>query len=140
MKKRFNFIQISGIVMVVAFIGMLTFNSCNKDEDNQTQGFEVEKIAITPKTANMAVGAQEDFSANVITTAGDTLNFKDLDVESRWWSSDTTVFTVQENGTATGKNKGDAYCIIEATIALKSAQLKALRFYTGRDSAFVTIF
>lgn len=139
MKKRFNFIQAFVKTMAFAFVVMLTLSSCNKEDNGETNSTEIEKIAITPKDASMAVGEQEDFSAYALTTDGDTLYFNDLDVDSHWWSSDTTVFQVQENGLATGKNTGDAWCILEATVTLKSAQLKALRFYTGRDSAFVSI-
>ena len=126
--------------MVFVFAGVVALSSCDKDDDSDTNGMEIEKIAITPEDASMAVGEQEDFSAYALTTSGEKLYFNELDMESRWWSSDTTVFTVQENGVATGKNQGAAYCIVEATVTLKSGQLKALRFYTGRDSAFVSIF
>ncbi len=140
MKKRFNSMQRALKITAFVFAGVVALSSCNKDDDSDTNGMEIEKIAITPEDASMAVGEQEDFSAYALTTAGDTLYFDDLDVDSRWWSSDTTVFTVQENGVATGKNAGEAYCIIEATVTVEASQLKALRFYTGRDSAFVTIF
>lgn len=139
-KKEFSIIQITKVFIVVGFISALSITGCNKDDDNEPSITEIDKVGILPENASLSVGEQEDFSAYALTKSGDTIHFEDLDVDSRWWSSDTTVFTVQENGIATGKNKGDAYCIIEATITLEASQLKALRFFTGRDSAFVSIF
>ena len=140
MKTRFNSILLTRIIMVFGFAGMIVLNSCNKDEDSESADIQIEKIAIMPEDASMAIGKQENFSAYALTTTGDTLYFNDLDVNSHWWSSDTTVFTVKENGVATGKKKGNAFCKLEATITYDSSKLKRIRFYTGRDSAFVSIF
>jgi hypothetical protein len=140
MNRKFKSMQSALKISVLVFAGLATLISCYKEDDNATNDVEIEKIAITPEDASMAVGEQEDFSAYALTTKGEKLYFDELDVESHWWSSDTDVFEVQENGVATGKSKGDAYCILEATIHLKSGQLKAPRLYTGRDSAFVSIF
>lgn len=140
MKRRFKRMQRALLISVLVFAGLVTPGSCDKEDDSDTNGVEIEKIAIIPEDAAMAIGEQEDFSAYALTTSGEKLYFDELDVESHWWSSDTTVFTVQTNGVATGKKQGEAYCILEATVSLKSGQLKALRRFTGRDSAFVAIF
>lgn len=140
MKRKINRTQISAKVMLTGLVVLLALIGCNKDENNDSTNIEAAKITISPENASMNVGEHEDFTAYAVTKTGEKVYFDELDVESRWWSSDTTVFSVQENGVATGKSKGDAYCILEATITFDASQLKKLKFYTGRDSAFVSIF
>lgn len=130
----------------LAFAVMLIFSGCGDDDDPagpQTQ--EAVDVIISPDSAEFSVGEQMQFSAFVLTDAGDTVATEDLDVEweGEWWSSDPEVFTVEDNGMATGQDSGEAYCVVELT--LEDDQIfetagfltKSRARFTGRDSAFV---
>jgi hypothetical protein len=113
---------------------MLLISSC--EENNQSQDPTIQDVIIQPSNTSFNVGEQHEFSAFLLTESGDTVEVDNADIELDWWSSDTTVFTVEANGTATGNNPGDAYCIAEVRVD-EDANLK--RIFTGRDSAFVSI-
>ena len=138
MKERIKLFQIAGVIALM--LGMLFFSGCNDEDDPDLREAQIERVSIYPEVASFAVGDQLDFSTFVITNTGDTIDTEDIDIEWEWWSTDTTVFTVEEGGRATGQNPGEAYCVIEATIQEDTdAQLKALALFTGRDSAFVSV-
>ena len=103
---------------------------CDSNDPEPAES-EIDAVAITPGTAVMNVGDQVDFTIAALTAAGDTVHDANLDV--RWWSTDSTVFDVEDGGTAIARNEGTAYCMVEVTELAKK-----LRF-TGRDSAFVTV-
>ena len=132
-KGRFFVLSMKGIILMS--LVMLLLSNC-EEEEKETQVPTAERVIIQPKNAAFHVGEQRDFSAFVITASGDTVDIDNPDIELKWWSSDTTVFTVKNAGTATGQNPGEAYCIVEITIP-DGTSLK--RLFTGRDSAFVSI-
>lgn len=101
------------------------------DTNDTSADGEITAVEIRPATASIEPGDREDFSVILRDAAGNPL--EDADVNIRWWSTDTTVFKVSEDGAATGKNEGTAYCIVEATTLAKAAR------FVGRDSAFVTV-
>mgnify|MGYP006303620335 FL=1 len=131
-KERSIIFRIKGALLII--LAMVLLGSC--EEEKETEDPTPQGVIIRPEEAAFSVGEQRDFSALVITESGDTLDIDNPDIELKWWSSDTTVFTVKEGGTATGRNAGEAYCIAEVTIS-DGTTLK--RLFTGRDSAFVSI-
>lgn len=98
--------------------------------DVMAPGEEIEAIKIVPESAIVAAGETVDFSVIAVTTAGDTVAAPEV----RWWSTDTTIFEVNESGLAVGLDAGEAYCMVETIAAGKAVS------FTGRDSAFVMVF
>lgn len=87
----------------------------------------------------LTVGEQVDFSVAALTAEGDTIR----DVSFQWAPSDPVVFTVQENGVATGQEAGTAYCRVGVPSEASGTptQSKATkRIFVGRDSAYVAVF
>lgn len=103
---------------------------CDSTETDSDDG--INEVRIEPQSATLSVGEEEDFSVFALSLAGDTL--QDAALDFRWWSTDTTVFHVDESGLATAVGPGTAFCMVE----LNDAGKTAFRF-TGRDSAFVTV-
>ena len=101
------------------------------DSNDSSASDEISEIDIQPESASLAVGEREDFSIVLRDASGDPAQDADFDV--RWWSTDTTVFDVNDEGAALAKNSGSAYCMVEVTELAKAAR------FTGRDSAFVTV-
>lgn len=122
--------------------GALVLAGCDSTDANEEP--EIEALIIAPSSVNIAVGEQADFSAVALTASGDTI--RDLDL--RWWSTDSDVFTVENDGLATGQAPGEAYCKVELAddAASTASHLRAgpsktaKRIFVGRDSAFVSVF
>jgi hypothetical protein len=121
-------------VVVLSLMVASWLVGCDSSEVDAPQGHGVERVVISPSTASVAVGDEVSFSAFALTAQGDTVDTADLDIEWRWWSSSPSVFTVEDDGTATAHSPGEEYCVVEATI------LRGLPNFTGRDSAFVMVF
>ncbi len=104
----------------LVFIGTI-LTSCKGDDVTGSQTFEIVDVIISPDSASFNAGEQMEFSALALTDAGDTVNVQDLDVEweGEWWSTDPNIFTVEENGIATGENPGEAFCVVEVNFADK---------------------
>ena len=115
-------------LMALVLVGAPVLAGCDSD-DTTAPGGQVARIAISPDTASIAVGTRLDFSAVALTASGDTVRTATLDF--RWESTDTAVFTVEDDGTAIGRTPGRAFCTIAVT---------NLPAFTGRDSAFVSVF
>lgn len=64
------------------------------------------QLVIADKNGNI------DFSAFAVTTSGKQVPIPD-NAEIKWWSSDPSVFTVTDNGTATAQGTGEAFCVIK---------------------------
>ena len=126
---------------VLVLVGALVLTGCDSAEvpdENQ-----VEDIAISPDSVSLEVGEQVDFDVVALTASGDTVENANLTL--RWWSSDTTVFTVEENGLATGQGSGRAYCKVEASDGEAAGKtvtsgLRLERIPIGLDSAVVHLF
>jgi len=127
------------LITIIALTGMLMATGC--DDDNPTEpedeALEGAEVVIDPQEATFEVNEELNFSAFVISASGDTIN-DELNVEWNWYSSDTDVFTVQSNGTATGHNPGEAFCIVEASTT--NSKIVAKRVPIGLDSARVFLF
>jgi len=125
-----------GLATALVLTGTLVLAGCDSTDANEEP--QIEELIISPSSLTLDVGEQARFSAAARTAAGDTLRELDL----RWWSTDSDVFTVEDNGTATGQNPGSAFCKVElAENATTTAALgkAAKRLFTGRDSAFVSV-
>jgi hypothetical protein len=128
--------------MALVLTAALILTGCDSTDANEDP--QIEELIISPSSVNIAVGEQADFSAVALTAAGDTIR----DLALRWWSTDSAVFTVEDNGVATGQAPGEAYCKVELTAGaastashLRAASSKAAkRIFVGRDSAFVAVF
>lgn len=136
-KRTFHGIMKYSILIFTAS-GILIFNSCG---DNSATGpdddeIEVSKVVIEPQNVSFEVGEQREFSAFLISATGDTVN-SEFEIDWNWYSSDPDVFTVEDGGTATGHNPGEAFCIVEAE--LENTKVAAKLRFVGRDSAFVTL-
>jgi hypothetical protein len=127
--------EISFIIVLFGFTGVLMFSGCDKDDDTEPQS-DIEQIVIIPQSASIAVGEQFEFSTAGVTADGDTIETSalDLGLEWNWWSTDPDIFTVDDNGVAIGVSPGEAHCILD--FAESESRLK----FTGRDSSFVFIF
>jgi hypothetical protein len=130
--------QNSGIFLIVfAFVGIVIFSGCESDDDVEPQNDQIDHIVIIPRSASIPVGEQFEFSAVGISADGDTIERADLDLDLEWvwWSTDPDVFTVEDDGTATGHNPGDAFCVLE--FSQSESRLKWLHF---NDSVAVHVF
>jgi len=105
-------------VLIGLSICFLMFNGCSDDDATGPQTDQVSSITIHPEAAEIAEGEQLDFSVVLLSATGETLDPDDFDIEWQWWSTDTDVFTVEPGGLATGENPGEAYCMIEAVVAV----------------------
>lgn len=154
----------------LAVIGMLIFSSCSGDDSTGNQSEQIVDIEISPEEATLEAGEQLEFSAFVITDSGKKINVEELDIEweGDWWSTDTEVFSVENDGLATGQNSGEAYCVVEVNLdeteiitmlenesidiagfiptgmsqinEPNNYDLKPRMRFTGRDSAIVFVF
>jgi len=134
--KRLN--QTSGIFfMMFAIVGIVMFSGCERDDNVEPQNDEIDQIIIVPRSASIAVGEQFEFSAVGLTADGDTIERADLNLDHEWiwWSTDPDVFTVEDNGTATGHTPGEAFCVLE--FSHSESRLKWLHF---NDSVNVHVF
>jgi hypothetical protein len=125
------------LIMVFTFVGTVIFSSCESDDDVEPQNDEIDQIIIVPRGASIAVGEQFEFSAVGLTATGDTIERADLDLDHEWiwWSTDPDVFTVEDNGIATGHTPGEAFCVLE--FSHSESRLKWLHF---NDSVAVHVF
>ncbi|MDR8393296.1 Ig-like domain-containing protein [Aliifodinibius sp. S!AR15-10] len=112
--------------LAVSVSWIAIFTGCSTDSDMGEMQNQITEIEITPDSIAISAGDKKEFSAFGLTASGDTVQ----DAEFNWWSTDTDVFTVENDGTVTGQNAGNAFCMIEL----------AIRGFTGRDSAFVNVF
>jgi len=119
---------ISSVILVLtcAFVG------CDSN-DLDSPSNEIAEISIQPDSASIEVGNQVDFSLTARSPSGEVIEDPALDIN--WWSSDSTIFTVTDDGLAIGQDSGMAYCIVETSGLSKSG-----RQFVGRDSAFVIVY
>lgn len=113
-------------VALLAFTGMLMLTGCDSDDGDSSD--QIAEISIQPDDAELEVGEQIDFSVVARNAAGEQIPSAELDLE--WESTDPDVFTVEDDGVATGQSPGSAFCTVAVTN----------RRFVGRDSAFVSIF
>ena len=120
-KRTFLFLALAPIILA----------ACSSDSNPTEADIQIAHIQISPDSLSISTGETANFSAFVITTSGDTL--QDSGIKFHWWSTDTNIFTVENNGSTTGQSAGTAFCVIEV---LAKSKIN----FTGRDSAFVRVF
>ena len=116
----------------------VVLTGCDSSDATEDDTPEIAELEISPDSVSLQVGSQVDFSVAALTADGDTVDGADIE----WASTDTNVFTVQDNGVATGKNPGTAFCTVgldETSPSSARAAAKA-RVPIGLDSAVVHIF
>lgn len=119
------------LLSIAAYVFLIAFGAAACDT-NDPAADEIAEIRMEPDDATMTVGETTDFSVMGVTESGDVV--EDANLDFQWWSTDTTVFTVTENGVATARGEGEAFCVAES-----NALSKAGMMFVGRDSAFVTV-
>ncbi len=122
-----------GLCLTLAIAVIVFVVSCDSVTD-PNEGHGVEQIVISPQSADIPVGEQKQFSAHALDADGDTIDTEGLEIEWEWWSTDTEIFTVNEEGLVEALSAGEADCIVEATILVDESN------FTGRDTARVRPF
>lgn len=108
--------------------------------------------------ATIEVGKTVKFTGFALTKSGDRIPLAELgeNWSWKWESTDTSVFTVDDEGYAVGEGEGEAYCVItlngpddatENNLSKQGTLFKTAsnpgfpemaRVFVGRDSLFVT--
>lgn len=109
----------------IAFAALLVLAGCDSNDPGSQD--QLADVAIVPESVTLGVDENVEFSAVGLTASGDTV--RDADLNLTWESTDPSVFTVDDGGTATGQEAGTAFCTIATTN----------RIFVGRDSAFVSV-
>ncbi len=118
------------VLVVAVLLVSVSVIGCDTNEVADT---EIVDISILPKSATIEEGESRDFSVVGLTASGEEV--QDAQLDGRWWSTDSTVFTVTDDGTATGRDSGSAYCMVEVNSLSKVGEAQ----FVGRDSAFITV-
>lgn len=141
MNYRFSSLSQKSLILplLLSFIASLAFFGCSEDNSTGSEPDELKgaEVVIKPQNASLEINEEIDFSAFVVSASGDTVN-DELDINWNWRSSDPDVFTVEDDGNATGRNSGEAYCIVEASTANNKITAKLIPI--GLDSARILIF
>lgn len=104
----------------------------------------IAEVRISPDSAGIPVGETVDFSFALLSPSGDEV--EGVELNTRWESTDTSIFTVEDNGLATARSPGSAKCVIEVSSYPLSATKSgptyqaALLGFVGQDSARVVVF
>lgn len=125
--------------LALVLAGALVLVGCDTTDVTDDQ---IASVVISPDSASIDVGDQIDFDVAALNASGEPIEDHNLSI--RWWSTDETVFTVNDDGLAIGEDSGKAFCMVEATdeVAGKIAgntATSSLRRFTGRDSAYVVV-
>ena len=139
LKNLKPFYPTTGIFILMILLVGTTLTGCDDDNATGTEEEDISQaeVVIEPQNVTLEVDEEVDFSAFVVNASGDTIN-DELDIDWNWYSSDPDVFTVLNNGTATGHNPGEAFCIVEASTA--NSKIVAKMVPIGLDSAHVLLF
>jgi len=138
MKSKF---ALSTTVVIFLFMAsIVTFGCGGDDVTGSEDGHGVVEVVIEPPIAEIEVGNYQEFDALLKDAQGNTVDPSELDgfdIEWEWWSTDTNVFTVEQDGSVgigAGESSGEAYCIIEITIKEGNSN------FNGRDTTIVFVF
>ena len=130
----------STVVIFLFFASILTFGCSDDDVTGPENGHDVVEVVIEPPVAEIEAGDFQEFEALLLDAQGNTVDPSELegfDIDWEWWSSDTDVFTVEQDGSAgigAGESSGEAFCIIEVTITEGNSN------FNGRDTTIVFVF
>lgn len=127
---------------------MLVTTGCDSNDPDHDWS-DIEEVRISPDSVSMSVGETVDFSFDLLSATGEAI---DVDLNTRWESTDMSVFSVADDGLATAKAAGTAKCVIEVsnyplskTMSGGVTQMEvsgkaAVLGFVGRDSAIVMVF
>lgn len=113
--------SVYSVLAVFLIVGLWLLGGCSDDNSTGPVTPQVAKISISPEEATLETEEQIDFSVFALTENGDTIDTDDIDIEWQWWSTDPNVFDVEPGGLATGKNSGEAFCVVEATVSVSQS-------------------
>ena len=131
------------IFLQLIVVGLLVFSACDGSDvtgTNDAEGHGVVEVTFGEDSITLNVGDQQELSVVLLNAEGEIVDPADLEgyeIEWDWWSTNTDVFTVVQegrNGTVTAHDEGEEYCIVEVTI------LEGNSNFTGRDSLRVLLF
>ena len=111
---------------ILLLVVLLVVAGCDSGDPDDSQN-QIASVEISPDTVSIAEGERVDFSVVARNASGERVQDADLDL--RWESTDSAVFTVDDDGVATGQGPGTAFCTIAVT-----------NRFVGRDSALVSVF
>ncbi len=135
-----KFVLRSTIIIFLSIALVLTFGCDSDDVTGPDNDHGVVEVVIEPPEVEFEAGSQQEFEAFLRDAEGNTVDPSQIDgfdIDWEWWSSDTNVFTVEQDGSTgigTGESQGDAFCIIEVTITEGNLN------FTGRDTTIVFVF
>jgi len=110
---------------------------------------DIEEVRISPDSVSLPVGETVDFSFDLLSATGEVI---EVDLNTRWESTDTSVFSVADDGLATAKAPGAAKCVIEVSnyplaqtvrrgvTQIEASGNSAVLGFVGQDSARVVVF
>ncbi len=130
----------STVVIFLFMASLLTFGCGGDDVTGPADDHGVVEVVIEPREAEIDVGNYQEFEALLKDAQGNTVDPSELDgfdIDWEWWSTDTNVFTVEQDGSAgigAGESSGEAFCIIEVTITEGNSN------FNGRDTTIVFVF
>jgi len=130
----------STVVIFLFMASILTFGCGGDDVTGPVDDHGVVEVVIEPPVAEIDVGNYQEFEALLKDAQGNTVDPSELDgfdIDWEWWSTDTNVFTVEQDGSAgigAGESSGEAFCIIEVTITEGNSN------FNGRDTTIVFVF
>lgn len=141
--------NLSAAIHIILLSGLLLCTIGCDSSDPDDDWSDIEEVRISPDSVAISVGETVDFSFALLSATGEEL---DVDINTRWESTDTSIFTVEDDGLATAKASGTAKCVIEVstyqlseTTDGRAAQMEASRKaevlgFVGQDSARVVVF
>ncbi len=117
-----------GLLLLVLPLGGLACGG--GDDDTPSPGITLKSITVSPATANVAVGATQQFAVNGVYSDGKT---KAVTTGVTWTSSTTTVATINTSGLATAVANGST------TITATAGKLKGTATLTVITKALTGI-
>lgn len=153
------FYSFGALVFAVALLLASCDNSTNVDEPEPQIVDALIELDGSSDEATIEAGETVKFSGFALTESGDKIPLAELNENWSWdWqSTDTAVFTVDTEGNGTGKEEGDAFCVItlngpddgtesssfkqgtSSVTASNPGPPEIHRPFVGRDSLFVGV-
>ncbi|GAA5520096.1 hypothetical protein LQ318_00130 [Aliifodinibius salicampi] len=154
--------EIASDLLVFSLAAALLLSGCDTSTSADESEIQIVDALIeldgASEEATIEVGNTVKFSGFALTKSGDRVPLAELGENWSWeWeSSDTAVFTVDDEGNANGQEEGEAYCVITLygpddgteSNSIKQETLlttdsnpglpEMARIFVGRDSLSVT--
>jgi len=137
---KYKFALSSTILIFLFMVSILKFGCGGDDVTGPEDGHGVVEVVIEPPVAEIDTGNNQEFEAFLKDAQGNIVDPAELDgfdIDWEWWSTDTNVFTVEQDGSTgigAAESSGEAFCIIEVTITEGNSN------FNGRDTSIVFVF